>query len=307
MTTDGMMIAVCETDRVRFVIPASATPNARTEPTISMFRALLQEWTDGGKPMQHSPGRRILVIQFDDRIHHDIGSVAYCRPRGKAPAVRLIPDTYFFLSRGYQSLRKAAASKVLPAWEERQDIVFWRGSATTNGSAIDGSEIERIEQIPRVALCRMVQGHDMTDVAIMAPWGFSFPEEQQIEYLTKEEIFRPPTVMVQHANYRYLIDIDGVASAWGFFEKLLLGACVLKVGSPFEQWYYRELSEWRHFVPVRADLSDLLTQIEWCREHPRRAYEIAREGQRFALEHSFETARQMTLEAIRQSLLIVSE
>jgi len=302
-----MMIAVWETDGVRFVIPTIATPNARTEPTISMFRTLLQEWIDDGSRVQPSAARRILVIQYDDRIHHNIGSVAYCRPRDEALAVRLVPDTYFFLSRGYQSLREAAASKVLPAWEERQDIVFWRGSATTNGSAVDGSEIERIEQIPRVALCRMVQGHNMTDVAIMAPWGFSFPEEQQIKYFMKEAIFRPAIAMLHHANYRYLIDIDGVANAWSFFEKMLVGSCILKVGSPFEQWYYCGLSEWQHFVPVRADLSDLLRQIEWCRDHPNRAREIAEEGQRFALAHCFQTARQMASEAICRSLLILDE
>ena len=306
MTPHGTIIAVQDDGGLRFVIPAIATPHVRIETTIAMFRSLLGDLT-GVPRLSEACGWRVLVIQFDDRIHHNIGSVAYCRLRGEAPAVRLVPDTYFFLSRGYRSLREAAAAKMLSPWEERQDVVFWRGSATNNEVAIDGSRVERIEQIPRVALCRTLRGQPATDAAISSIWGFNFPAEEQIEYLTKEEIFRPPIVMVQHANYRYLIDIDGVASAWGFFEKLLLGACVLKVGSPFEQWYYRELSEWRHFVPVRADLSDLLTQIEWCREHPRRAYEIAREGQRFAFEHSFETARQMTLESIRQSLLIVSE
>ena len=124
-----------------------------------------------------------------------------------------------------------------------------------------------------------------------------------VDYLTKERIFRPPVTILRQANYRYLIDIDGVANAWGFFEKLLLGVCVLKVQSPFEQWYYGQLSEWRHFVPVRADLRDLAIQIEWCREHPRQIREIAEEGQHFALEHSFEIAYEIALEAIRRTLL----
>jgi hypothetical protein len=303
MSPHGTMIAVKGIAGLRFVIPAVATPHVRIETTIAMFRSLLEGSADSGS---RSPvGRHILVIQFDDRIHHDIGSVAFCRPRGEARAVQLVPDTYFYLSRGYQSLREAVATKVLPSWEERQDVVFWRGSATNNGTAIDGSQIERIEQIPRVVLCRELHGQASTDVAIMAPWAYRFPVEEQVEYLTKEDVLRPAIAMLRHANYRYLVDIDGVASAWGFFEKLLLGACVLKVGSSFEQWYYQQLSEWRHFVPVRGDLSDLLTQIEWCHEHPRGAREIAEEGQRFALQHSFETARQITFEAIRRSQLIL--
>jgi len=300
------MIAVQELGGLRFLMCAASADKARTEPTIRMFRSLLGAPTDGDGG---SPGfrRGILLIQYDDRITHDIGSVAFCKPRGEAPAVRLIPDTYFFLSRGYQSLREATVTKALPRWDERQEIVFWRGSATTNGTAIDGSLVERIDQIPRVALCRALRGHRYTDVAIMAAWGFAFPPEEQVEYLTKEQVFRPPVPMPMHANYRYLIDIDGVASAWSFFEKLLLGACILKVGSPFEQWYHNQLCEWRHFVPVRADLADLLMQIEWCREHPRQAREIAEEGRRFALGHDFETAREMAFAAIRRSLLILDK
>ena len=30
----------------------------------------------------------------------------------------------------------------------------------------------------------------------------------------------------------------------------------LKVDGLFRQWYYHELQAWRHYVPVRADLSD---------------------------------------------------
>jgi Glycosyl transferase family 90 len=297
------MIAVQQSGCLRFITAAITTSNARTEPTITMFRQLLGEFVENVRPPA-SRAKRILVIQFDDRIHHDIGSVAFCRPRNEAPAVRLVPDTYFFLSQGYRSLREAAAGKLLPPWEERKGIVFWRGSATNNGTALDGSPIESITQIPRVVLCRLLREIPSTDAAITAPWGFRFNANECVQYLTNERIFRPPLNIHHHANYRYGIDIDGVASAWGFFEKLLLGLCILKVESPFEQWYYEQISEWRHFVPVRADLGDLQSKIEWCLEHPRQARAIAEEGQRFALEHSFEAARQMALEAIRCSLLI---
>lgn len=303
MTPHGTMIALQDAAGLRFVIPAIATPNVRIATAIPMFRNLLEEFMQTRSPRLSPSGRRMLVIQFDDRIHHNISSVAFCRRRGEAPAVQLIPDTYFFLSRGYQSLRRPATEGILPRWEDREDIVFWRGSATNNGTAIGGSRIERIEQIPRVALCLALSREDLTDAAISFGWGFDFPMHQQVECFSKHGIYRSAVPMLRQAHYRYLIDIDGVASAWGFFEKLLLGACVLKIGSPFEQWYYSKLSEWQHFVPVRGDLSNLAKQIEWCREHPRQAREIAGEGQRFALEHSFATARRVISEAVTRALL----
>jgi hypothetical protein len=307
MIAYGTMIAIRETGGPRFIAHAYSTPNSRTGPTITMFQNLLAELPDDGRALAPPPGRRMLVIQFDDRNHHDVKSVAYCRPRGAAPAVQLVPDTYFFHNRGYQGLREATASGAFPVWQERLDVVFWRGTATHAGALVDGANLEQVEQIPRVALCRKLSREKAADAAIFKPWESDFSADKMMDYLVKEGIFRPGIPMLQHGNYRYLIDIDGVANAWSFFEKLLLGTCILKVGSPFEQWFYGQLREWQHYVPVRTDLIDLLTQLEWCREHPRQACEIACEGQRFALEHSFERARRQALAAIGRSLIWLSE
>lgn len=305
MDVHGTMIAVEEEGRLRFVLPAVATPHVRIDTTIPMFRALLRDLAEGGLVPGH---RKSLIIQFDDRAHHGIASVAFCRRFGEAPAVRLVPDPYFFMSEGYRALREAVTSGTLPPWNERQDTVFWRGSATTSGLAADGSPIEHLDQIPRVELCLALRGEPGTDAAIMAPWGFwgfAFSLDEQIAYLTGEGIFQPAVSMPLHAGYRYLIDIDGVASAWSFFEKMLLGSCILKIASPFEQWFYPGLEAGRHYVELRADLSNLAAKIDWCREHPREARDIAAEAQRFACGHSFETARQLTLEAIRDTMLVM--
>jgi hypothetical protein len=109
--------------------------------------------------------------------------------------------------------------------------------------------------------------------------------------------------MLEHAHYRFLIDIDGAASAWSFFEKLLLGGCILKVGSPFEQWFYSELTEWQHFVPVRQDLSDLFEKIEWCHGNQDEARAIGERAQQFAIHHTFKVARDVALDAVRRSLV----
>ena len=64
---------------------------------------------------------------------------------------------------------------------------------------------------------------------------------------------------------KFALDIDGNTNAWSnLFTRLLAGCCVIKIASPlgFRQWYYDELKPWQHFVPVRADLSDLREKIE---------------------------------------------
>ena len=40
----------------------------------------------------------------------------------------------------------------------------------------------------------------------------------------------------------------------------------------------------QHWVPIRADLSDLEERIDWCRTHPAECAAIAHRGQRLAIQ-----------------------
>jgi hypothetical protein len=97
--------------------------------------------------------------------------------------------------------------------------------------------------------------------------------------------------MPQHimGEAKFLIEIDGNANSWGFFAKLLMGCCILKVESPFEQWFYRRLQPWVHYVPVANDLSDLPEKMQWCLKNERACRKIADVGRRFAEALSFDT------------------
>lgn len=64
--------------------------------------------------------------------------------------------------------------------------------------------------------------------------------------------------------------------------KLAIGSCILKVQSKCKQWYYRDLRPWEHYIPIRADLSDLEDKVLWCREHDDDSRQIAEAGKRFA-------------------------
>lgn len=42
---------------------------------------------------------------------------------------------------------------------------------------------------------------------------------------------------------------------------------VLKQDSGYYEHFYNELRPWEHYIPVRADLGDLLDMIRWARSH----------------------------------------
>ena len=56
---------------------------------------------------------------------------------------------------------------------------------------------------------------------------------------------------------------------------------VLKQITPNRQWYYGGLEPYRHYIPVKADLSDLMEKINWAQEHDEEAKEIAEQATQF--------------------------
>ena len=55
--------------------------------------------------------------------------------------------------------------------------------------------------------------------------------------------------------------------------------------TPNVQWYYGGLEPYRHFVPVKEDLSDLLEKIHWAETHDAEAKEIADRATEFTREN----------------------
>ena len=102
---------------------------------------------------------------------------------------------------------------------------------------------------------------------------------------------RPYMPPIEFNRYKYQIDIDGNTNSWpGLFWKLLSGSPVLKVASPsgHRQWYYDRLRPWINFVPVAADMSDLVDKLRWLRQHDAAAHAIGERGQALALSMDYE-------------------
>lgn len=86
----------------------------------------------------------------------------------------------------------------------------------------------------------------------------------------------------QAATYRYLIDIEGT----GYSGRLKLFLHARRVmflqDYPWKEWFVPLMQPYRHYIPVRRDLSDLIERIEWLRGRPEVEAEIIREAQLFA-------------------------
>ncbi len=201
---------------------------------------------------------------------------------GNAASAFLIPDFDYVATRGYREMLPALGTV---AWADRIDAAIWRGSPT--GTPPPGGNWR---DLPRVRLCRLAAEsggridaglHQLTDIARFGPdRRDGLDARDGLARWLKGSV---PTL--RHDRWRRQIDIDGHTNGWsGLFQRLATGSPVLKVASAggWRQWYYRRLLPWGNFVPVAADLSDLLDKADWLARHDDEARAIGTAGRALA-------------------------
>ncbi len=204
--------------------------------------------------------------------------IAFCSHN---PSDLLIPDPVFIHRAGYKQVREYWTSVPVP-WHRRLPVVFWRGGTTGRWPDRDW------RKLPRIVLCEMVRTMPLFDVGIS---HFAQLPDGAEEEITGRGLRRAYIGEGSFNFYRYHIDIDGNTNSWpGLFIKLLSGGVVLKVASPhgFRQWYYDRLVPWEHYVPVEADMSDLIEKAEWLLANEAKAIDIGTRGYQLANAMTYE-------------------
>lgn len=88
-----------------------------------------------------------------------------------------------------------------------------------------------------------------------------------------------------HARYKYLIDCPG----WGYSARtkwlLATGRPVFIVDRTSIEHWHEEMEPWVHYIPVAADLSDLLQHWQRLEQEPDLYHKIANEARAFASTH----------------------
>lgn len=78
------------------------------------------------------------------------------------------------------------------------------------------------------------------------------------------------------------MNIDGTVAAYRFPYLLGGDSLIFKQDSPYYEFFYKELKRWKHFIPVKTDLSDLIDKLTWALTHDDEAQKIAKNGQEYA-------------------------
>ena len=190
--------------------------------------------------------------------------------------VVLIPDQLSLCE-----LWKHAAEEVLNSgvyWEEKKSSAIWRGGLSDTGIPTDGRFAPHYEETPRFALCRLSLEHPQEVDAGFC--GLDSKKMQEVaqglgmlgSFLSKKE----------HLYSKYLPVLDGHMCTYpGYQWRLLSNSVCLKQESDQVQWFYKALKPYVHYIPVKEDMSDLLEQIQWAKNHDQEAQEIAQRASEF--------------------------
>jgi len=65
-------------------------------------------------------------------------------------------------------------------------------------------------------------------------------------------------LQIEWARNKGVLDIAGHTNAYGLLWRLASGSVVFRVESKYTNAYIRRLRPWRHYIPIRSDLSDLI-------------------------------------------------
>jgi hypothetical protein len=161
-------------------------------------------------------------------------------------------------------------------WDEKKSILYWRGQISDYKK---GKWKSWYEGSKRGMLYLMSLKHSsFMDVGIT---GFVMLDKYKIPYDPSIKVQMQP--IANHIPYKYQVVVDGYsATNPGYAWRLLSNCTVLKVDSPIRQWFYAGLQPWVHYVPIEADLSNLVSVIQYALSHDNQMREIAYTGRTFA-------------------------
>ena len=242
---------------------------------------------------QRGPFKQTIVINFADE-GVDPG-IAFSDWRSERT---LITDPVFIGHQAYERARQCFSDERQRPWSDRRDVAFWRGSST-------GYRPGTKQPLPRAQLCEIARSEKARNFDVGITQIVDVDEEHRTLIETKGYLTNYETWELLD-QYKFHIDIDGHSNSWpGLLLKLHSGGLVFKVESLLghKQWYYERLLPWQNYVPVKADMSDLISLVEYFRRNDADARRIAAEGQKLARSMDLETELDKGVSAIASHLI----
>jgi hypothetical protein len=164
-------------------------------------------------------------------------------------------------------------------WHNKKPVAVFRGSSTGCGVDIETNPRLRIAYMSSKGCPYLDAGITKWNVRPRKIMGNSFLQTIDINNLPFELV--KPLSYIEQAKYKYIVNIDGHSSAFRLSVELGLGSVVLLVQSKWELWIHKLIKPYIHYIPIKADLSDLIEKIQWCMDNDDECQRIVRNARCF--------------------------
>ena len=199
----------------------------------------------------------------------------------------LIPIFHFYMKHySSQLLDKASWINKQHPWASREPVLFGRFSpylrhmhpndSFTARVGAGGRSICTVDS-PRTTACT-VRRHFMDWAKAAAP--------------DRINVNGGHIPMLKHAQYKYLVHLDGQGLSSRMDLLLPLNAVVFKEESGYRAYYHHLLQPYKHYLPFwKTRPEEALTQLDWAAAHDEEARQVAQRAQDFALRYLSRSAR----------------
>lgn len=172
-------------------------------------------------------------------------------------------------------------------WKDKIPTAIFRGSSTGAGVTVDTNPRLKIAYLS--VLMNHTNGTKLLDAKI-TKWQLrprKLMNEKYLQTINVYEMRRKGITLgkymspLEQSRHKYIVHVDGHVSAFRLSIEMSMGSCLLLVKSKYNLWFSERLKSMVHYIPIKEDLSDLISKIKWCRENDEECEKIANNAKIF--------------------------
>ena len=249
------MVLTFEVKEYSLVIHA-VTSDDRHATCIEMIKDAIEFYKPKDVPLTH--------IETGDFYNGEEDPRTFCFSTSSENFKNLIPDSYSkkWIDVGIPDVAQKCKD-IRDAGEKKYTIdkAFWIGVTRTHAT--------------RSKLIEISRGYpELIDAREMSWNGHMVVADKIPEFVSLE----------QHAEFRHLIDVQGVGWSGRLKYLLFSGRPILVADRKWWDWATCDLLPWVHYIPVAENLDDLVDKIRWARENTDECERIASRGKDFIVD-----------------------
>lgn len=170
------------------------------------------------------------------------------------------------------------------AWKDKKPVAIWRGSSTGDGVDVDSNSRLKLMLIKLMSNGSLDAGITKWNLrprivnGVMQTLCVNTPP---LDKIFASNHTAPKLSIAEQQQFKYIVNVDGHVSSFRLSYELGMGSVILLAKSQYYLWYTKSLKPYVHYVPVEADLSDLLDKISWCQTHDTECQTIASNAKLF--------------------------